>query len=56
VPGADALLPPSSQGDLILAGYELEKALYELAYEQAYRPSWAPIHAGAIGRILELLA
>jgi maltokinase len=56
VPGADELLAATSHRDLVLAGYELEKALYELAYEQSYRPSWVPIPAGAIDRILGLLA
>jgi maltokinase len=56
VPGSEGLLAATSHRDLVLAGYELEKALYELAYEQAYRPSWVPIPAGAIDRILDVLA
>jgi maltokinase len=32
--------------------FELDKALYELAYEEAYRPDWATIPATAIRRLL----
>ena len=41
--------------------FELDKALYELAYEEAYRPDWVPIPLAALRRLLsdpveELLA
>jgi maltokinase len=53
VDGVDELLPGLEERDLVLAAYELDKALYELDYEAAYRPTWVPIPAGAIGRILD---
>jgi maltokinase len=53
--GIDELLPTSDSRDLVLAAYELDKALYELSYERAYRPSWVPIPATAITRIMERL-
>ncbi|HLH47591.1 MAG TPA: phosphotransferase [Acidimicrobiales bacterium] len=51
----ERLLPGGEAFDLVLAGYELDKALYELDYEKAYRPSWRPIPAAAITRIVERL-
>ena len=33
--------------------FELNKALYELAYEQAYRPAWVSIPRNAIQRLLD---
>jgi maltokinase len=52
--GIDVLLPeggPTSSA--VSLAFELEKALYELAYEEAYRPEWAPIPASAIRRLME---
>jgi len=34
-----------------LAAFELEKAAYELAYEEAYRPDWAVIPRAALARL-----
>lgn len=49
------LLPESRPDqDLVLAAFELERALYELAYEQAYRPSWVGVPLAGIRRLLEL--
>ena len=53
--GIDSLLPGPSERELVLAAYELDKALYELDYELAYRPAWAPIPSAAIARILQRL-
>lgn len=44
---------PQSQLDLqVLHAFELDKAVYELVYELANRPSWAAIPRQAITRIL----
>lgn len=52
--GINALLPqvPGS----VLAAYELDKALYELDYERAYRPDWVEIPSAAVRRIVAELA
>jgi maltokinase len=52
--GIDAVLPAGpDQRDLVLAAFELDKAVYEVLYERAYRPDWAHIPLGAISRLLE---
>jgi len=50
--GIDALLPGSTERPVVLTAFELEKAIYELGYEQAHRPDWAHIPEAAISRLL----
>ena len=54
--GIDSLLPPDVDREAVLAAYELDKALYELGYERAYRPAWEAIPRAALARITDRLA
>lgn len=54
--GVRALLPDDPDvEEAVAAAYELDKALYELDYERAYRPDWVDIPLGALERIVERL-
>jgi maltokinase len=46
------ILPPDPECvATVLAAFELEKAVYELGYERAYRPDWEHIPIGALRRL-----
>ena len=57
----DGYLPDAAEGgvlprddeaiDAVLAAFELEKAVYELGYEQAHRPQWESIPLAALRRL-----
>ena len=54
--GADdvqALLPVGEDRGVVLAAFELDKAVYEILYERAYRPEWVHIPRQAVGRLLD---
>jgi maltokinase len=52
--GIDELLPPDGDSrSAVMTAFELEKAVYELAYERSYRPEWIDIPRLAIRRLLE---
>jgi maltokinase len=51
--GIDSLLPVAPKDrEAVRLAFELEKAVYELAYEEAHRPSWARIPLVALRRLL----
>ena len=48
------LLPQSRQSrDALLSVFELDKAVYELAYELAHRPELAEVPAAAVAQMLD---
>ena len=49
---AEPILPTDpAVRSAVLAAFELDKALYEVAYERANRPDWARIPLGAVQRL-----
>jgi maltokinase len=54
VPGVEAVLPPTASARAeVLRAFELDKAVYEVAYEASHRPEWVGIPLFAVQRILE---
>ncbi len=51
-PGIDDLLPADRDRVAVLSAFELDKAVYEVLYERAYRPDWVEIPRRAIRRLL----
>ncbi len=52
--GPGNILPPDPECvGAVLAAFELEKAVYELGYERAFRPEWAHIPLSALRRLTE---
>jgi maltokinase len=47
-----AVLPQPGVAPAVMTAFELDKALYELAYERAHRPEWVPIPVDAIERLV----
>lgn len=51
--GIEELLPPRPEvREAVRVAFELDKALYELGYEAAYRPAWQAIPRSALERML----
>lgn len=50
--GPGNVLPADPEAvDAVLAAFELEKAVYEVGYERAYRPDWVHIPIAALHRL-----
>ncbi len=50
--GAGGILPSDPECvAVVLAAFELEKAVYEVGYERAFRPDWAHIPLAALNRL-----
>jgi maltokinase len=54
VEGIDEVLPSTntSARRTLMKAFEVEKAIYELAYEKSHRPAWIPIPQAALDRLL----
>ena len=52
ITGIEEVLPADGDRDRVLDAFLLDKAVYEVAYEEANRPAWVEIPAGAVERLL----
>jgi maltokinase len=54
VEGINEILPSTnaSARKILMRAFEVEKAIYELAYEKSHRPNWVPIPQAALDRLL----
>lgn len=51
----DGLLPRDTHSmDVVLAAFELDKAIYEIGYEMAHRPDWVGIPLAALESLLSM--
>ena len=51
--GDSALIPRDpDELNVLLEAFELDKALYEVAYESAHRPGWVDIPKAAVARLV----
>ncbi|HEX4903896.1 MAG TPA: phosphotransferase [Acidimicrobiales bacterium] len=48
----DRVLPPTEARHVVRRAFELDKAVYEIAYEEGHRPDWVEIPMAAVHRIL----
>jgi maltokinase len=49
----DRVLPPRAARQVVRRAFELDKAVYEVAYEVGHRPDWVSIPMSAVNRLLE---
>ncbi|MGH9001739.1 MAG: maltokinase N-terminal cap-like domain-containing protein [Acidimicrobiia bacterium] len=49
---ADLLPPDPAARSAVLTAFELDKAVYEVAYEQAHRPDWVDIPTQAVAQLV----